>query len=108
VVREDALPIAVEARELGKSAHKRLDIVNGSLDRMNGKMERLDEKVDKRFDEVNGKLNSILISQAMQAGGQQVTTTFIDRRWAIVAIIVTIATSGVAALLLTFALRGHP
>jgi hypothetical protein len=75
---------------------------------MNGKMERLDEKVDKRFDEVNGKLNSILISQAMQAGGQQVTTTFIDRRWAIVAIIVTIATSGVAALLLTFALRGHP
>lgn len=92
----DALPVAIEARELGKSAHKRLDGINGSIDRLNGKVDVIDTKLD-----------SVLITLAQQDGRQQASRGLIDSRRFLITTIVLVLTSSVVSLLLTLALRSH-
>ncbi len=94
---EDALPVAIEARELGKSAHKRLDGVNGSIDRLSGKVDVIDSKVD-----------SVLITLARQDGRELAGRGLLDSRRFLITIVVTVLTSSLVAFALTLALRGHP
>lgn len=91
---EGALPIAIEARELGKSAHKRLDSINGQIADGNRKLDILD-----------GKLDSVLITLARQDGERGANRTFLDskRFWLVLG--VGVLTSSMAALAITLVLR---
>lgn len=93
---EQALPVAIEARELGKSAHKRLDGINGQIGRLGDKV-----------DVVDGKLDSVLITLARQEGGKDVSRGWIDSRRFLITTIILVLGSSVASLLLTLALRSH-
>lgn len=93
---DGALPIAVEARELGKSAHKRLDGINGSIERLNNKV-----------DVVDSKLDSVLITLAKQDGKDAAWRGFTDSRRFMVGLVVTVLTSAVAAFLFTLVVRSH-
>jgi hypothetical protein len=81
---EDALPVAIEARELGKSAHKRLDGINGSIDRMDAKVDVLDSKLD-----------SVLITLAKQEGSRERNESFLDSKWRVIGIVGLIFTSAI-------------
>lgn len=104
---DQALPIAIEGRERANSAHKRLDGINGSIDRQNRALEKLDEKVDDRFETMEGKLNSILITLATQDGAEGMRSGLLDSRRFWIGIAAVLATSSVAALLFTLLTR-HP
>lgn len=93
---EDALPVAIEAREQARSAHKRLDGINGQVGKLGDKM-----------DVIGGKVDSILITVARDEGAKTVNRGLIDSRRFLITTIVLILTSSVVSLLLTLALRSH-
>lgn len=92
---EDPLAVAIEARELGKSAHKRLDGINGQIGRLNDK-----------FDVIASKLDTVLIAMARQEGedrgANNVRHSALDsKRW-LIGIGVTFFCSGTFTLAVTY------
>lgn len=93
----DPLEIALEAREAARTAHYRLDRMNGSLDRL-----------VKSVDDLGVKIVAVQLTLASKQGGESVSKTFLDsKRWWI-ALLVGVATSAAFAAIITLVLRGHP
>jgi hypothetical protein len=97
-VSEEALPVAIEARELGKSAHKRLDGINGSIDRLGGKV-----------DNVDAKLDQVLLRLAREDGAKERNDGFLASRWRVIGLVALIFTSAVFYTAVEWIARGgHP
>jgi hypothetical protein len=92
----DPMEIAIRAEESAKSAHQRLNRMNGSLDRLTAEVAR-----------ANAKSEEILIRLARDDGGQLVSRGVIDSRRFLITTIVLVLTSSVMSLLFTLALRSR-
>lgn len=106
-VTEQALPVAIEAREQARAAHKRLDGINGSVANLNTKFDTVNEKLDNRWEALDEKVTSVLITLATAEGEKRARSGFIDSKRFAAGLVVALLTSSVAAMVLALVWRHH-
>lgn len=107
----DALEIAIRAEEAAKSAHHRLDRMNGSIDRLGREVGDLRASISAARAEATANCEAILRRLDRQAGledgAARVHHSLLDNRRLVVGLAATFLTSSSFAVILTFLLRGH-
>lgn len=104
---DDALPIAIEARESSKAAHHRLDRMNGSIDRLGNEMVDTKKELGGAIKEVSDNVNAILLKLAGEDGAAKARGVFILTRRFVISTCVVLLTSSIAATAITLLLRRH-
>lgn len=107
----DALEIAIRAEEAAKSAHHRLDRMNGSIERAGDAINALRVDLADARREAAQQTQTILRrldhDDGVESGELTASRGLIDSRRFLITTIVVVLTSSLTAFLLTLALRGH-
>lgn len=99
---EQALTIAIRAEEAAKSAHNRLDRMNGSLDRLGREVGDLRGDLAAFRTEVLSRLTH---EDGVQVGAAGVKKSILDKNRWVVGLAVAFISSGTFVLIATYLLR---